>query len=77
MARLVGRIAQRFGVAVSDKAAAQLVPVLGAAGGAALNALFIDHFQTTARAHFSVRRLVRVHGEERVRVAYGAIEGAR
>lgn len=75
MARLVGRIAQRFGVAVSDKAAAQLVPVLGAAGGAALNALFIDHFQTTARAHFAVRRLVRVHGEDVVRAAYVAIDG--
>lgn len=74
MVRLVGRIAQRFGVAVSDKAAAQLVPVLGAAGGAALNALFIDHFQTTARAHFAVRRLVRAYGEDAVRSAYVAVD---
>jgi hypothetical protein len=66
----VTRIAQRFGVAVADKAAAQLVPVLGAAGGAAINALFIDHYQATARAHFSVRRLVRTYGEEEVRRAY-------
>jgi hypothetical protein len=71
LVRLLGRIAQRFGVAVADKAAAQLVPVIGAAGGAAVNALFIDHYQTTARAHFAVRRLIRAHGEEAVRHAYG------
>jgi hypothetical protein len=67
---LVSRIAQRFGVAVADKAAAQLVPILGAAGGAVVNALFIEHYQATARAHFSVRRLVRDHGEEQVRRAW-------
>jgi hypothetical protein len=70
--QLLTRVAQRFGVAVADKAAAQLVPVLGAAGGAAVNALFIDHYQTTARAHFAVRRLVREYGEDAVRRAYGA-----
>jgi hypothetical protein len=68
--QLLSRVAQRFGVAVADKAAAQLVPVIGAAGGAAVNALFIDHYQTTARAHFAVRRLVREFGEEAVRRAW-------
>jgi hypothetical protein len=67
---LLSRVAQRFGVTVADKAAAQLVPIIGAAGGAAVNALFIDHFQSTARAHFTVRRLVRAHGEDAVRRAY-------
>jgi hypothetical protein len=68
--QLVSRVAHRFGATVADKAAAQLVPVIGAAGGAAVNALFIDHFQSTARAHFTVRRLVRAHGEDAVRRAY-------
>jgi hypothetical protein len=72
LVQLLSRIAQRFGVTVADKAAAQLVPVVGAAGGAAMNALFIDHYQATARAHFAVRRLVREHGEDAVRRAYGA-----
>ena len=71
LVQLLSRIAQRFGVAVADKAAAQLVPVIGAAGGAAVNALFIDHYQATARAHFAVRRLVREYGEDAVRRAYG------
>jgi hypothetical protein len=69
---LLARVAQRFGVAVTDKAAAQLVPILGAAGGAAVNALFADHYQSTARAHFTVRRLVRAYGEDVVRRAYAA-----
>lgn len=70
LVQLVARIAQRLGVAVTDKAAAQLVPVLGAVGGAAVNALFIQHYQDTARAHFTIRRLERVHGTEAVRRAY-------
>jgi hypothetical protein len=70
LVQLLSRIAQRFGVTVADKAAAQLVPVIGAAGGAAVNALFIDHYQGVARAHFTVRRLVRAHGEDAVRRAY-------
>lgn len=70
IARLLGTIAQRFGVTVADKAAAQLVPIVGAAGGAAVNALFIHHFQEVARAHFTVRRLERVHGAELVRAAW-------
>jgi len=68
--QLVARIAQRLGVAVTDKAAAQLVPVIGAAGGAAINALFISHFQNVAWAHFTVRRLERSHGSDVVRGAY-------
>jgi hypothetical protein len=70
LVQLVSRIGQRLGVAVTDKAAAQLVPVLGAAGGAAVNALFMTHYQDTAWAHFTVRRLERRHGVDEVRRAY-------
>ncbi|HYG66321.1 MAG TPA: EcsC family protein, partial [Anaeromyxobacteraceae bacterium] len=64
LVQLVARIAQRFGVTVTQKAAAQMVPVIGAAGGAAINALFMTHYQDTARAHFTVRRLERAHGAD-------------
>lgn len=70
LVRLIARIAQRLGVAVTDKAAAQLVPILGAAGGAAINTLFINHYQETAWAHFTLRRLERTHGSDVVRSAY-------
>lgn len=73
LVQLVARVAQRFGVTVADKAAAQLLPVLGAAGGATVNAIFIDHYQAIARAHFAVRRLVREHGEDAVRRAWALV----
>ena len=68
--RLISRIAVRFGVIVSEKVAAQAAPVLGAIGGAAVNAAFADHFQTLARGHFIVRRLERVHGPNLVAFEY-------
>ena len=70
LVRLIALIASRFGVVVSQKAAAQLVPVLGAAGGALVNTIFIGHYQDMARGHFIVRRLEKIHGAEPVRRAY-------
>ena len=68
--RLLATIAARFGVVVSEKAAAQLVPVVGAIGGATVNVVFTEHFQKIATGHFTVRRLERTHGPELVRRAY-------
>jgi len=68
--RLIAQIASRFGGVVTQKVAAQAVPIVGAAGGAALNVLFIGHFQDVARAHFTVRRLERQYGYEVVRRTY-------
>jgi EcsC protein family len=68
--RLITLIASRFGIVVSQKAAAQMVPVLGAAGGALINTLFIGHYQDMARGHFIVRRLEKIYGEEPVKSAY-------
>jgi hypothetical protein len=68
--RLIGLIASRFSIVVSEKAAAQAVPVLGAFGGAVINTLFIDHFQDMGKGHFTVRRLERAHGAEEVRRMY-------
>jgi hypothetical protein len=70
LVRLVSLIAARFGVVVSEKTAAQLIPVIGAAGGALINTLFIAHYQDMARGHFIVRRLEKIHGAEPVRLAY-------
>ena len=75
LVRLIAQIASRFGVAVTQKLAAQAVPVIGALGGAAVNYAFIDHFQEVARAHFVVRRLERRYGKEAVRAAYDRLSG--
>ena len=68
--RLIALIASRFSIVVSEKAAAQAVPVVGAFGGAVINTLFIDHFQDMGKGHFIVRRLERVHGPEEVKRIY-------
>jgi EcsC protein family len=66
----VGRIASRFGLEVSEKVAAELVPIVGAVGGLTLNVLFSQHFQSLAEGHFTVRRLERKYGSEAVRQDY-------
>jgi hypothetical protein len=68
--RFITQIGVRFGIPVSEKVMAQSVPVVGAAGGAVINLLFIDHFQDTARGHFIVRRLERKCGPDVVKTAY-------
>ena len=70
LVRFLSEIASRYSIQVSEKAAAQAIPLLGAAGGATINLLFMDHFQNMARGHFIVRRLERTHGKEAVREAY-------
>jgi predicted outer membrane lipoprotein len=50
--------------------AAQAIPIIGAAGGAIINTLFIDHFQDMARGHFTVRRLENIYSKEIVKEAY-------
>ena len=68
--RLISRVSSRFGVVVSEKVAVQAIPLIGAAGGALINSLFIDHFQDVARGHFIIRRLEKRYGENEVRKLY-------
>ncbi|HEU0221952.1 MAG TPA: EcsC family protein [Paracoccaceae bacterium] len=67
---LINAAANRFGIVVGQKLAAQAAPVLGAAGGAVLNHAFITYFQTMAHIHFRLRQLGRLHGAERVQGAF-------
>lgn len=73
LVKLITKIAERFGIQVTQKAAAQAVPAIGAAGGAIINTLFIGHFQDMARGHFVVRRLERLHGTEKVQELYESL----
>jgi hypothetical protein len=75
LTRYLSQIAARFGVVVTEKLAAQALPVVGAVGGAAVNAAFAQHFQALARGHFLVRRLERKHGVETVRFEYERLRG--
>ncbi len=70
LVRLILIVAERFSVQVTEKAAAQAIPALGAAGGAIINTVFMDHFQEMARGHFIVRRLERKYGKALVEETY-------
>jgi hypothetical protein len=58
---------------VTQKVAAQTLPLVGALGGAAVNYAFITHFEEMAQAHFTVRRLERMYGKEPVRAQYESL----
>ncbi|MGD1007474.1 MAG: EcsC family protein [Ignavibacteriaceae bacterium] len=72
--RLIAIIAERFGIEISEKAAAQSIPVIGAAGGAIINFVFINHFQNIARGHFTVRRLEKRYGKDIIEYEYKKIK---
>ncbi|NYF34813.1 EcsC family protein [Stenotrophomonas sp. JAI102] len=77
LAKLVEKVAARFGVVVTEKFAAQAVPIVGAVAGATLNTMFTDYYQDVARGHFIVRRLERTYGYETVRAAYATLAPER
>ncbi len=70
LVRFITQVASRFGIMVTQKLAAQAIPLVGALGGAAVNYAFVEHFQEMARGHFTVRRLERAYGKDLVRREY-------
>lgn len=54
---LVARVAPRLATVLGQKLAAQTVPVLGAAAGAATNYAYTSYYQQMAHVHFGLRRL--------------------
>ncbi|SAI39028.1 EcsC protein family [Bordetella ansorpii] len=67
LALVIKKVASRFGIAITEKAAAQAVPLIGAAGGAAINVMFTGFYQDMARGHFIVKRLEKQYGFEVVK----------
>jgi len=70
MVRLIAMVATRYKIQLTQKAAGMLVPGVGAAAGAAINLLFMDHYQTMSRGHFAICALERRYGADAVRHAY-------
>lgn len=77
IARMIEKVASQFGVVVTQKFAAQAVPVIGAVSGATINAMFTAYYQDMARGHFIVKRLEGTYGEEAVKEAYRGIAARR
>lgn len=72
LVRFMAQIATRFEAVVSEKAIAEIMPVIGALGGGTINAAFSEHFNQAARYHFGLRALELKHGADSVRAIYEA-----
>jgi len=70
MGKAINQIAARFSIPVSEKIAAQTIPVLGAISGASINLLFIRYFQDLAHAHFAMRYLEHQYTPELIKLNY-------
>ena len=68
--RLLAKIVPGFATVLSQKLAAQTVPILGAVTGAALNAAFLTHYRELAHIRFGLLRLTVLHGAEPVRAGF-------
>ena len=70
LSRVLARVAAEFEIVVTEKVMAGALPVLGAAGGAAINSAFTNYFNHTAYYHFGLRHLERKYGTEAVQQIY-------
>lgn len=68
--KLIATLAPRLATILGQKLAAQTVPVLGAASGAAINAAYLRYFREIARIRFALMRLAQTHGGEAVTAAF-------
>ena len=55
-------VAPRLAAVLGQKLAAQTIPILGAAAGAATNYAYTSYYQEMAHVHFGLRRLARESG---------------
>lgn len=66
----ISKVASRFGIIISEGAAAKSVPIIGAASGGTINLVFMNHFQRMAEGHFTVKLLENKYGIEEVMKTY-------
>jgi len=59
---ILARVAPRLATVLGQKLAAQTVPVLGAAAGAATNDAYTSYYQEIAHVHFGLKRLAITSG---------------
>jgi hypothetical protein len=67
---MIATVAPRLSAALGQKLAAQMVPVLGAVTGAALNMAFVRYYREMAEVRFGLLVLGLSHGPDRVLQAF-------
>ena len=70
--KIIATVAPRLAAAMGQKLAAQMVPIVGAVTGAALNAAYLGYYREMARIRFALMRLAEQHGGEAVVAAFAA-----
>jgi len=73
LVRFLASIASKFEIAVTEKVISEALPIIGAAGGAAINTAFMNYFNEAAKYHFGLRNLERKYGEAEIRNLYSSI----
>jgi hypothetical protein len=74
LVRLAATLASRLSINFSAQAAAKAIPVVSAVSGAAINLLFMQHFQEMARGHFIIKRLEAKYGTETIQNLYATLD---
>ncbi|GAA4222973.1 EcsC family protein [Sagittula sp. NFXS13] len=68
---LIAKVAPKVATVLGQKLAAQTVPVLGAAAGAAVNYAYTSYYQEMAHVHFGLLRLAEDSGKTRLELLDG------
>jgi len=68
---LIARVAPRMAQVLGQKLAAQMVPVIGAAAGAATNYAYTSYYQQMAHVHFGLLHLSERSGRDRTELIVG------
>ena len=71
----IARAVPRLVPVLGQRLAASAVPVVGAIGGAVLNAAWLEHYRTLARIRFRLMALAEHHGAEAVLLAFARAQG--
>lgn len=66
----ISRIAAQFELVVAEKMLAEMIPVVGAVGGAIINVTFTDYYGTAAKYHFGLIYLENKYGKEFIQEQY-------
>ncbi len=70
LSRTISRVAAYFAMDALDLAAAQSIPLVGAASGGAVNYIFMKHYQDIADGYFTIRMLEKQYGTEFIQNVY-------
>lgn len=67
---MISKVAPKIAATLSQKLAAQAVPILGAATGAALNLVYVNYYRELAHIRFGMLKLAMTHDAEALSEAF-------